>query len=156
MDAIQKLEEILAVTVEETLESMAFLIAERIGPKGCKIEGADTLQASLLVHDPYPLQFRLMISDRLAADIAKTLYSLEDHEVNGSILADVVKEMLNVIAGQVMNDIVPPGMTFKLGLPETGPTASMEYGTHRVACAFKVDELPLSMVVSGDNLERGF
>lgn len=39
MDAIQKLEEILAVTVEETLESMAFLIAERIGPEGCKIEG---------------------------------------------------------------------------------------------------------------------
>ncbi len=150
----KRLKGILASTVEESLESLAFLIPEQIETENWESYEPGSLQASILLHEPYLLQFRLMISERLAEDIARTAYSLEDRETNRSILADTVKELLNIIAGQTVKYITPPGIAFKLGLPETGPAALMEYGSEQIMCTFKVGESFLSVAVIGDHLKE--
>ncbi len=153
MNNIQKrFQEIMASAVEETFENMAFLVIEQDNEKDMLIGESEILKASVLIYEPHQGELCLTLSKGLATEIAKTLYLLEDSDIAEQIITDVLKEILNVIAGQMMMRILPEDTTFTLGIPETEIEGIMDPEARTVECRFTADGHLFSIVASGENL----
>lgn len=149
-DDIDKLREIIVTAVMETLENMAFM--EVIQTDQSEPESPDLLKASILVHDPFPGELRLVMPRELAATIAEALYSPTDESEIDKLLLDVLAELLNTIAGRVMAEVVSHEDTFRLGLPETGVGPFAETDLPLVQCAFEVEGDCFFLAACGDAL----
>jgi len=147
-----KLKEVMAVAVTETLENMLFM--EVIETDEAISEIPDAVKAGLLVHEPFPGEFRLTISRGLAGEISESLYSMNEEEISDQILFDVLGELLNTIAGRIMTSIVPGESTFRLGLPETGAEVFLETDSPSVQCNFEIEGQYFSLIACGETLSR--
>ena len=151
-DHKSRLPEIIASVVEETFEEMVFLEA-------CQVEAPDEppdedilLRASLLVHDPFPGEIYFVAPKSLIAGLVIELFSVDQEDIVASMLLDLQAELLNTIAGKMMNQMTPEGVTFRIGLPETETESLMESDGQSVECYFDVDGAIFSVSVSGDAL----
>lgn len=119
-ESLHGLQEIIARVVIETIENMAFMETIQTDQAPETLEERDALKSSILVHDPFPGELRLIMSKELTVTIAEILYSPVDKKNIDQLLLDILAELLNTIAGRVMAELVPHERTFRLGLPETG------------------------------------
>lgn len=149
-DNIDKLKEIITNAVMETLENMAFMEVIQIDQSAS--ESPDLLRASILVHDPFPWELRLIMPRELAATIAETIYNPGDQQDIDKLLFDVLAELLNTIAGRVMAEVVSHENTFRLGLPETGVGPFAETDLPLVQCAFEAEGDRFFLAACGDAL----
>jgi len=142
--------EILVDAVTETIESMAFvelLPAETITPYD---EQMVRLRVEILVNEPFPGEIRLVLPKALAVQFARNMYSLEQQEVTDGIISDVLGEIVNIIAGRLMADILPGHQTFKLGLPLVGPDAFLDTEAASQAVEFSAEGAPFWVILFGD------
>ena len=151
-DKKNRLTEIMASAVEETLETMAFLEACEVEAPDALPDKWDLLRVSLLVHDPFPGEMCLVAPRSLLTGMARTLFSSEDECIPDETLLDLQAELLNTIAGKVMKQMTPEEDTFKLGLPEAEAESLMVSNGELVVCYFNVDGEIVSMTASGDAL----
>ncbi len=145
--------EILVDAVTETIESMAFmelLPSDRISPYD---ESLIRLRVEILINAPFPGEIRLVLPRRLAVPFAKNMYSLEAEEVTDSIIEDVLGEIVNIIAGRLMADILPDDQTFQLGLPLVGPDAFLETEASSLVIEFDAEGLPFWVILFGDGFQ---
>ena len=151
-DKKSRLPEIIASAVEETFEEMAFLEACRVEAPDDPPDEGILLRASLLVHDPFPGEMCIVAPRSLITGVATGLFAVEEEDIVDSTLLDLLAELLNTIAGRVMNEMTPEGVTFRLGLPEPGGESFADEGSGAVECCFDVDGEVLSVTASGDAL----
>jgi len=145
-----RLQEIVASAVGETFEEMAFLEVYQVEDPDELMDEESLLRASLLVHDPFPGELCLVAPRSLMADVAMGLFSLEKENIDDLTLFDLLAELLNTIAGKIMNQITPQDATFRLGLPETGVESLADAGAQTVEFYFDGDEKVFSVAASGD------
>lgn len=145
--------EIIASAVAETFEEMAFLEVDQVqAPLDKPPDEGSLLRASLLVHDPFAGEISFAAPRSLLTGIAWTLFGAEDEFVSEETLLDLQAELLNTLAGKVMNQITPEEATFKFGLPETKAGSSMGSDGQSVGCYFDVDGEMFSVAACGDAL----
>jgi hypothetical protein len=151
-DKKNRLTEIIASAVEETFEEMVFLEACHVKAPAVPLDEGNLLRASLLVHDPFPGEICLVAPRPLVTGMARALFRSEDECIPDETLLDLQAELLNSIAGKVMNQMTPEENTFKLGLPETEVESLMGSDGQSVECHFDVGGEMFSVAASGDAL----
>ncbi|MFH2129491.1 MAG: chemotaxis protein CheX [bacterium] len=146
-------EQILDEAVRETIETMAFMEVMR----GDKITPYDEhlvrLRVEILVNAPFPGEIRLVLPKSLAMVFAQNMYSLDEQEVTDEIIADVLGEIVNIIAGRLIADILPGDQTFQLGLPQIGPDAFLETEAASLAIEFDAESTPFWVILFGDGFQ---
>jgi len=142
----QELEQIVGSAAAETLEHMAFMMVEPADPDQPAADLSDAVKASQLILEPHPGELRLIMPRRLAAEIAATMFSCNDSEISDGMLADVVMELLNTMAGDIMKRLLPQDHTFALGLPELGEEAFITNSAPTCCCSFQSQGLTFCLV----------
>jgi len=146
-------EQILVDAISETIETMAFielLKADVITPYD---ESLVRLRVEILVNAPFPGEIRLVLPKTLAVLFAQNMYSLDEQDVADETIEDVLGEIVNIIAGRLMADILPEDQTFQLGLPLIGPDAFLETEASSLAIEFNAEETPFWVILFGDGFQ---
>lgn len=100
---IKKIEEILATSIFEVFEKMFFVFAE-------PFQGDDQayrLQASVRFEGPCGGRMRILLTSGLAKTMAKNMLNLEEDEINDTIMADCVRESINMVCGNFLRKLDP-------------------------------------------------
>lgn len=145
--------EILLDAVTETIESMAFielLPSEKITPYD---EHLVRLRVEILINAPFPGEIRLVLPKSLAFLFAQNMYSLEEKDVTDDIISDVLGEVVNIVAGRLMADILPVDQTFQLGLPLIGPDVFLDTEAASQAVEFDAEGSPFWVILFGDGFQ---
>ncbi len=145
--------ETLIEAVIETLESMAFVEVLQVDKVTPYDEHLVRLRVEILVNAPFPGEIRLVLPKSLAFIFAQNMYSLDEQDVTDDIISDVLGEIVNIIAGRLMADILPADQTFQLGLPLIGPDAFLEIEAGSLAIEFDAEEFPFWVILFGDGFQ---
>ncbi len=136
---------IVTQAVTETIENMTFMAVDSAEETPDETEAADWLKSSQLILEPYQGEVGLIMSKKLATEIACTLYSMDDREITENMMSDVVAELINTITGDIARRLLSGGSEFKLGLPEPGDTKIFEKASFPVHCTFSMEGQLLSV-----------
>jgi CheY-specific phosphatase CheX len=112
MANIKKIKEMLMKAIFEVFERVFFVFAEPL-----REEGADyQIRANIRFSGPMEGAIQISISDDLAKIMAKNMLSLDECQVTDPVIADCVKECLNMICGSFVRK-VDPDHVFHLAIP---------------------------------------
>lgn len=148
-----KLKEILETTVIETIESMAFVEVAQTDKHTPYNEHMVRLRVEILINAPFPGEIRLVLPISLAMIFVQNMYSLDEKQVTDDLIQDVLGEMVNIIAGRLMADIIPDNQTFQLGLPQIGPDAFLETDASSLSIEFDAEDSPFWIILFGDGFQ---
>jgi CheY-specific phosphatase CheX len=146
-------EQLLTDAISETIETMAFMEVNKADSITPYDEHLARLRVEILVNAPFPGEMRLVLPKTLAILFAQNMFSLEEQEVTEETVEDVLGEIINIIAGRLMADILPEDQTFQLGLPLIGPDAFLETEASSHAIEFSIESAPLWVVLFGDGFQ---
>lgn len=109
------------------------------------------LHAMMPVHQPFEEKFLLTLESRLLNEMTCNIYGLKAEQLTKEHQMDTLSELLNTIAGRLMQILVPPSIQFELGLPvlDIDDTISNESALNLV---FNSDEGYLVFSLIGSNL----
>jgi CheY-specific phosphatase CheX len=96
----------------EVFEKMFFVFAEPVGETGADYQ----IRANIHFSGPMEGVMQISMSENLAKIMAKNMLSLEDGQVTDPVIADCVKECLNMICGSFVRK-VDPDHVFHLAIP---------------------------------------
>ncbi len=113
MANIKPIKEMLMKAIFEVFEKGFFVFAEPVR----EATGDYQLRASIRFSGPMEGAIQLAISENLAKIMAANMLSLDDGQVTEPIIADCVKECLNMICGSFVRK-VDPDHVFDLAIPE--------------------------------------
>lgn len=143
-----RLREAVIEAVGKIIESMAFTIAEPL--ESAQQINDDLIGASLRVLEPHSGEIRLVMPIPAAQALARVLYNMEESDITQDILHDVIGEFLNMISGTIMGLLLPPDTPFRLGIPETAPSASSQTTSGLTTWWFACDGHPLIVMIDGN------
>ncbi len=146
-------EQLLVDAVSETIETMAFMEVNKADAITPYDEHLVRLRVEILINAPFPGEMRLVLPKSLAGLFAQNMYSLEEQDVTDETVEDVLGEIINIVAGRLMADILPDDQTFQLGLPLIGPDAFLETEASSHAIEFNIENIPLWVVLFGDGFQ---
>ncbi|MBI4773487.1 MAG: chemotaxis protein CheX [Deltaproteobacteria bacterium] len=131
------LKKILTDVTSEVLETMFFALPEPLLDSDLR-EPQITfdIRGSISLGGPQRLQLNLFLPKRMAAELSANLLAIEPDEVDDEALLDTVRELTNMIAGNLINRIGEDA-GFEMGIPET---------------SFGRATLPSSAVTEGQNV----
>lgn len=109
------LDNIIYDSVSKTIESMAF--AEVLPTELSMVKSGKEDAVALSVSEPCAGSFQMIISRELLCAIAEAMLGTPREEIPEESLLDFLSELLNTIAGSVLNAALPDNMKFSLGLP---------------------------------------
>jgi CheY-specific phosphatase CheX len=139
-------------SVVDTLENMVFMeVTPEEGLASPPIS-ADRMTVSLLIHDPVQGELRLSMPRSLTRKMTEAMYCLSAEELTEQMLNDNLAEIINIIAGRFMNEILDDGQTFRLGLPELEPTDIIDPGMETREWKFSSDGDEFTLVAIGKEL----
>lgn len=123
-----------------TLENMAF----------AQVEALQTYWARLKFLEPVKGELFIIFPESLAMELAENIYGMSNDErpLNAKVISDVSAELANMIAGQLMELLLPENESFTLGLPETGTGESVKFDTPVDVFYFSVNGSTLSVGIS--------
>ncbi|MBT3225282.1 MAG: hypothetical protein HN580_25310 [Deltaproteobacteria bacterium] len=146
-------EQILVDVISETVETMAFMEVLKKDTITPYDEHLERLRVEILVNAPFPGEIRLVLPKSLAVLFSQNMYSLDEQDVTIETVEDVLGEIVNIIAGRLMADILPEDQTFQLGLPLIGPDAFLETEASSHAIEFYAEETPFWVVLFGEGFQ---
>jgi len=149
-----KLKSTLEGAVIETIENMAFVEVAQVEKNTPYDEHMVRLRVEILVNAPFPGEIRLVLPIALAMIFAQNMYNLDEKKITDNLMHDVLGEIINIIAGRLMAEIVPDNQTFQLGLPEIGPDAFLETDASSLAIEFDAEESPFWIILFGDGFQQ--
>ncbi|MBW1721798.1 MAG: chemotaxis protein CheX [Deltaproteobacteria bacterium] len=150
IDSMNRLREVMASAVAETFEEMFFLEVLQVEFPEAPGPEPEVLKTSLLINDPFPGEMCLEAPRSSVADMARMLFNTDEEEIPEQTLLDLLAELLNTIAGRVMNRVIPPETSFRLGLPETRTEGFLGTEDEILECRFKVDDAIFSLAAGGE------
>lgn len=111
--------DVMAESVAEVFENMAFLEAMAGDPGIAPKSGEPVFYTRLPIYKPSPAMVGLVIPQSMALELAGTMmmreFSIEEDEFE---VMDVLSEIANTLAGSLLTHLLPDGESFELGLPE--------------------------------------
>ncbi|MGK5092494.1 chemotaxis protein CheX [Deltaproteobacteria bacterium TL4] len=117
---------IVVEVMQESLETIAFMEVISSAAFSPYDESLKRKRAEILIHDPIPGEIILVMPESLVLIIAENVYALEEAKITDELMDDLIAEMINVIAGNLMRKIIPDDQSFQLGLPAVGRNAYLE------------------------------
>ncbi len=150
---LEKLEKHIIQAVSDSME-MVFIDAEPMGEyldysESIDWMNMDALYAEILIFYPFSGELRLIMPRTLVITMAENVYAMEE-EPSEQILNDLIAETLNVIAGRLLAELLPPTERFKFGLPELGEESFLQTDTFSLAVDFDAEGVPLWLVACGE------
>lgn len=119
MANIKKIRELLTKAIFEVFEKGFFIFAEPVDDTGMDYR----IRADIRFRGPMDGAMRISMSQGLAKIMAVNMLNLDDDEVTEALMADCLKECLNMICGSFVRK-VDPDHVFHLEIPSFGPAAS--------------------------------
>ncbi len=138
-----RLRHTVRLAMEETFAGMAFIILNPKDETTGEAGGGRLKWASIEIKEPLRGSLTIALSPTLVSELYKTLFLGEEegqHDID-----DLLKEMVNTLAGRCMNGLVPEDELFSLGMPRVGEGAP-ETGQGRVF-HFQTDEGNSAMAI---------
>ena len=127
--------------VSATLEEMFFL----------EVAEPDFRWARVRVEEPFIGAVTLAFPLPLVRDVASGLIPGVD-DIPEQMLADTLAEMVNTVAGRLMNSVVAKDTTFQLSVPETGIGWPEPQSKEAVIHPFQIDRKCFIVLLEGDYL----
>lgn len=112
-----RMERAVSYALATTFENMVFLDTSALFEFPAL--GDEALQARITCRAPFDATFTLRLSAPLVDACIETLYA--GTETSDTVREDVVRELLNTLAGIVLSDLTEDD-SIQLGLPESGAT----------------------------------
>ena len=112
MANIKKTKEMLMKAIFEVFERMFFVFAEPVREAVADYK----IRANIRFSGPMEGAMQISMSEDLAKIMAKNMLSFEDGQVTDPVIADCVKECLNMICGSFVRKI-DPDHVFQLAIP---------------------------------------
>ncbi|MDH4121636.1 MAG: chemotaxis protein CheX [Deltaproteobacteria bacterium] len=145
-----QLHDMVIESVVEAFEPMGFLEvlpAEAFVPYD---ERMNRVRVEIMVETPFQGEMRLIIPKEVGMEITTNLYSYDRGQVTENMLNDMLREILNVIAGRLVARIVPPEIPFTIGLPEVGKKSFDDKNTPSSTFHFHLEQNPFWVVLLGE------
>lgn len=121
----QNFDELVRQAIAVTLESMAFMeVLPKTDETGSETVGG-SMSARLLVLDPIQAEMVLTMPIQLLRNIIDVVHAFPEEDVAEQIQADMLGELLNTVAGRLLNDFIPGNQSYRLGLPEVSEDESV-------------------------------
>lgn len=146
--------DVLVDATLETIENMAFTevtCSEKTTPYD---EHLVRLRVEILINKPFPGEMRLVLPLGLATLFTKNMYNLSDDEITDELVKDVLGEIINIISGRLMADLIPGDQTFELGLPLIGPDVFVQTEASSVSVEFDAEGTPFWIILFGDGFQQ--
>jgi CheY-specific phosphatase CheX len=125
MANIKKIKEMLMKAIFEVFERVFFVFAEPVGEAGADFQ----IRANISFSGPMEGAMQISMSEDLAKIMAKNMLSLDHAQMTDPIIADCVKECLNMICGSFVRK-VDPDHVFHLAIPSfeliSGPSGDCD------------------------------
>lgn len=112
MANIKKIKEMLMKAIFEVFEKVFFVFAEPMGEAGADYQ----IRANISFSGPMEGAMRISMSKDLAKIMAANMLGLDDGQVTDPVMADCVKECLNMICGSFVRRVDPDNV-FQLAIP---------------------------------------
>jgi CheY-specific phosphatase CheX len=128
------LERGLAAAIDETLQTMFFIVSEPESEEGADESGRPVMEALVAFTGDMDGRLLLRIGSREAAAMASDFLGLDEPEVTASHMNQVVGELANMICGSALSRIWPEG-AFRIETPvvmEPEPQTAERLFTQRV------------------------
>jgi hypothetical protein len=106
----------------------------------------------LPVLEPLAGNFWLFLPKELLIGIAENVYVMETDEIEQQILQDTLAELLNTIAGKIMQEALSEDQLFSLGLPEPAEEVSIKPDETLNKWFFEVQEALFYVAFTGEEL----
>lgn len=117
----EKLESATKRSISEVLEKMFFIpvdFPEKSGDTGLNLSGSGKYMITRLrFKGPFAGYFLFVIPEELTPSLAAGFLGEEERQITGEQRADTIKEILNMIAGNMFS-ILDDQATFNLDIPE--------------------------------------
>lgn len=129
--------------VRTTLEEMFFL----------EVTVPQFKWARVRVEEPFTGAVTLAFPRPLLEDVASGLMPGED-EIPEQMLSDMLAELVNTVAGRLINSVVSDDTTFKLGIPETGTGWPEAQNIETTIHPFQIDRKCFIVQLEGATLAK--
>jgi chemotaxis protein CheY-P-specific phosphatase CheC len=153
-EAAPKLQKAMERAVTTTLENMAFMEARALHEDHDCLGASPIYCANLLVLDPIQGELVMLMPEELLKQIAGNIYALPEEELSDRMLADLMSELLNTIAGIFLSALLPSDQTFGMGLPTISRDECHELEPPVERWHFQVDGKPFCFSAGGSAWQR--
>lgn len=138
----------------ETIENMAFMEVVKSDKSTPYDEHLVRLRVEILINKPFPGELRLVLPMNLAIQFTKNMYNLGEEEITEELIKDVLGELINIISGRLMAELVPEDQTFELGLPLIGPDVFVQAEASSLSIEFDAEGVPFWIILFGDGFQE--
>jgi CheY-specific phosphatase CheX len=112
MANIKKIKEMLTTAIFEVFEKMFYVFSEPLQSDGENYQMKSTINFS----GPINGEVQILLNSAIAETMVKNMLGLDEDEINESIMADCIKESINMICGNFLRKL-DPDRVFHLSIP---------------------------------------
>jgi CheY-specific phosphatase CheX len=112
------------------------------------------LRLEILINKPFPGEMRLVLPMDLAIQFAKNMYNMAEEDITEGLMKDVLGELINIISGRLMAELIPEDQTFDLGLPLIGPDVFVQAEASSLSVEFDAEGVPFWIILFGDGFQE--
>ena len=109
---IKKIKEMLTMSIFEVFEKMFYVFSEPLQSDG---EGYQ-MKSTIYFSGPVSGEIQILLTRAIAETMVKNMLGLKEEEINEPIVADCVKESINMICGNFVRKL-DPERVFHLSIP---------------------------------------
>jgi hypothetical protein len=151
----QSFDDLVRQSIAVTLENMAFMEVLPETQDTAAVDPEKCMSARLLVLDPLQAEMVLTVPVQLLRNVIDVVHAFPDDEVVEQIQADMLGELLNTVAGRLLNDYLPGNQAYQLGLPEVTPDLPGYCDGPSKTWKYDVEGEPVSLTIVGSGFFPG-
>lgn len=140
---IKRIKEILTTAIFEVFEKMFYVFSEPLRSEGENYQ----MKSTINFNGPVSGEIHIFLNRPIAEMMVTNMLGLDDGEINESIMADCIKESVNMICGNFLRKL-DPDRVFHLSIP----TFEMISGDLHRDQAEKDQELRLTFATDKGNM----
>lgn len=112
MANIKKIKEMLTAAIFEVFERMFYVFSEPLQSDGEDYQ----MKSTINFNGPVSGEIQILLNKAIAETMVKNMLGLEEEEINQPVIADCVKESINMICGNFLRKL-DPDRVFHLSIP---------------------------------------
>lgn len=147
----RKIQETLNSVLADVLEKQAFMFAEPAEGEELETPDGVSFQAAMSFSGPYTGKIVLAAPIEMCREIAANVLGIEpDEEISESSARDSLKEVLNVLCGNLLTELAGSEPEFDISIPSTGevdPGNWSELSADPACVHYMVDEYPTLVIL---------
>jgi CheY-specific phosphatase CheX len=149
---MDKCDQAINHAVIDTLENIAFIEVTPTDAPNTEPIAGPFMTVSLLIHDPLQGEMRMTMPHKMVGQITETVYSMPVEELSEQTLNDNLEEIINIIAGRFMTEMLTEGEMFQLGLPELNPVEAVDPSIPSRIWQYQVNSDEFTVTVIGKKM----